>query len=75
MRRTHTFIGGLRYVNHRVLPYIKDRHNRKYSYENSYKSLGSVYRDVMGNDYIEVTKWGKDKVIIDTRHIVSIEKW
>lgn len=50
--------------------------NRKYSYENSYKSLGSVYRDVMGNDYIEVTKWGKDKkVIIDTRHIVSIEKW
>lgn len=50
--------------------------NRKYSYENSYKSLGSVYRDVMGNDYIEVTKWGKDKkVLIDTRHIVSIEKW
>lgn len=50
--------------------------NRRYSYENSYKSLGSVYRDVMGNDYIEVTKWGKDKkVLIDTRHIVSIEKW
>ena len=50
--------------------------NRKYSYENSYKSLGSVYRDVMGNDYIEVTKWGKDKkVLIDTRHIVSIERW
>lgn len=50
--------------------------NRKYSYENSYKSLGSVYRDVMSNDYIEVTKWGKDKeVLIDTRHIVSIERW
>lgn len=50
--------------------------NRKYSYKNSYKALGSVYRDVMGNDYIEVTKWGKDKkVIIDTKHIVSIERW
>ncbi|UYE90415.1 hypothetical protein [Staphylococcus phage vB_ScaM-V1SC01] len=50
--------------------------DRKYSYKNSYKALGSVYRDVMGNDYIEVTKWGKDKkVIIDTRHIVSIERW
>ncbi|WLY86994.1 hypothetical protein 357Saur119PP_00011 [Staphylococcus phage 357Saur119PP] len=50
--------------------------DRKYSYKNNYKALGSVYRDVMGNDYIEVTKWGKDKkVIIDTRHIVSIERW
>ncbi|XWX30694.1 hypothetical protein TETAKXXN_CDS0055 [Staphylococcus phage PG-2021_17] len=50
--------------------------DRKYSYYNSYGALGSVYRDVMGNDYIEVTKWGKDKkVIIDTRHIVSIERW
>ena len=42
--------------------------------KNSYKSLGSVYRDVMGNDYIEVTKWGKDKkVIIDTRQIQSMK--
>lgn len=55
---------------------VKTVDNRRYSYENRYKSLDSVYRDVMGNDYIEVTKWGKDKkVIIDTRHIVSIEKW
>ena len=50
--------------------------NRKYTYYNSYKALGSVYRDVMGNDYIEVTKWATDKeVIIDTKHIVSIERW
>lgn len=51
--------------------------NRKYSYGNSYKSLGSVYRDVMGNDYIEVTKYGNNnkEIIIDTRHIVSIERW
>lgn len=50
--------------------------NRKYSYENGYKALGSVYRDVMEKDYIEVTKWGKNKeVLIDTRHIVSIEQW
>ncbi|VEV88323.1 hypothetical protein [Staphylococcus phage Stab20] len=50
--------------------------NRKYTYYNSYKALGFVYRDVMGNDYIEVTKYGKDKkVLIDTRHIVSIERW
>lgn len=51
--------------------------NRKYSYESSYKSLGSVYRDVMGNDYIEVTKYGNNnkEIIIDTRHIVSIERW
>jgi len=51
--------------------------NRKYSYKNSYKALGSVYRDVMGNDYIEVTKCGNTnkEIIIDTRHIVSIERW
>ncbi|QDJ97526.1 hypothetical protein PALS1_092 [Staphylococcus phage PALS_1] len=35
---------------------IRTVDNRKYSYENSYRSLGSVYKDVMGNDYIEVTK-------------------
>lgn len=55
---------------------IRTVDNRKYSHENSYKALGSVYRDIMGNDYIEVTKWDKDKkVVIDTRHIVSIEEW
>lgn len=55
---------------------IRTSDNRKYSYENSYKALGSVYRDIMSKDYIGVTKWGKDKkVIIDTRHIVSIEHW
>lgn len=55
---------------------IRTVDNRRYSYYNSYKALGSVYRDVMGNDYIEVTKWGKDKkVVIDTRHIVSIERF
>lgn len=51
--------------------------DRKYTYYNSYKALGSVYRDVMGNDYIEVTKCGNNdkEVIIDTKHIVSIERW
>lgn len=43
--------------------------NREYSYKNSHKALGSVYRDVMSRDYLEVTK----SVLIDTRHIVSIE--
>ena len=55
---------------------IRTVDNRKYSYESSYSSLGSTYRDIMGNDYIEVTKWAEDKkVVIDTKHIVSIERW
>lgn len=55
---------------------VRTTNDRKYSYESSYKALGSVYRDFMSNDYIEVTKWAKDKkVVIDTKHIVSIEKW
>uniref|UniRef100_A0AAU8GT54 Uncharacterized protein n=1 Tax=Mammaliicoccus phage MSShimriz1 TaxID=3230127 RepID=A0AAU8GT54_9VIRU len=50
--------------------------NRKYSYICGNSSLGSVYKGVKSKDYIEVTKWGKDKeVLIDTKHIVSIEKW
>lgn len=56
---------------------VRTVYNRKYSYKNSYKALGSVYRDVMSNDYIEVTKCGNnnEEIIIDTRHIVSIERW
>lgn len=55
---------------------VKTVDNRRYSYENRYKSLDSAYRDVMSNDYIEVTKWGKDKkVLVNTNNIVSIEKW
>lgn len=55
---------------------VRTVNDRKYSYESSYKALGSVYRDVMSSDYIEVTKWTKDKkVVIDTKHIVSIERW
>lgn len=55
---------------------IRTVDDRRYSYESSYKALGSVYRDIMGSDYIEVTKWAKDKkVVIDTKHIVSIEQW
>ena len=55
---------------------IRTVDNRKYSYENIYNDLDSVYKDIMSNDCIEVTKWDKDKeVIIDTRHIVSIERW
>lgn len=41
---------------------IRTVDNKKYSYENSYEALGSVYRDVMGNDYIEVTKFIKEVV-------------
>ena len=55
---------------------IRTVDNRKYSYENIYNDLDSVYKDIMSNDCIEVTKWDKDKeVVIDTRHIVSIERW
>lgn len=53
---------------------IKTVDNRKYYYESSYIALGSVYREVMSNDYIEVTKGTEDKkIIVDTKHIVSIE--
>lgn len=49
---------------------------KKYDYYNSNKPLVSVYRGVMSRDYIEVIKWTKDtRVIINTKHIVSIERW
>lgn len=53
---------------------IRTVNNRKYYYESSYRALGSVYREVMSNDYIEVTKGTEDKkIIVGTKHIVSIE--
>lgn len=54
---------------------IRTVDDRKYTYYSRYGALGSVYKEVMDNDYIEVTKWAKDKkVVIDTKHIVSIER-
>lgn len=55
---------------------VRTSDNRKYTYVCSNRSLGSVYKGIKSQDYIEVTKWGKDKkVLIDTKHIVSIEHW
>lgn len=53
---------------------IRTVDRRKYYYESGYTALGSVYREVMSNDYIEVTKGTEDfKIIVDTKHIVSVE--
>lgn len=55
---------------------VRTTDNRKYTYVCDNNILELVYRDIKNQDYIEVTKWGKDKkVLIDTKHIVSIEKW
>ncbi|AEJ79799.1 hypothetical protein QCF18_10125 [Staphylococcus aureus] len=55
---------------------IRTVDNRKYTYYSKYESLVTLYENIMSKDCIEVTKYGKDKkVIIDTRHIVSIERW
>lgn len=49
--------------------------DNKYTYFNRNKALTSIYKDVMSNDYIEATRWGKNtKVVINTKHIVSIER-
>lgn len=55
---------------------IRTVDGKKYTYYNRNKTLTSVYKDVMSNDYIEATRWAKDtKVVINTKHIVSIERW
>lgn len=55
---------------------IRTVDNRKYTFQCGNRQLDSVYRGVMSKDYIEVTKWAKDtSVLINTKHIVSIEEW
>lgn len=55
---------------------IRTVDGKKYDYAVSNKALDSVYRGIMSKDCIEVTKWAKDtRVLINTKHIVSIERW
>lgn len=55
---------------------IRTVDNRKYLFQCGNQQLDQVYRGVMSRESVGVTKWAKDKiVIINTKHIVSIEKW
>ena len=55
---------------------IRTVDGKKYDYVNRNSTLTSVYKDVISNDYIEVTKCTNyTEVVINTKHIVSIERW
>lgn len=55
---------------------VRTTDGKDYDYINPYSSLVSVYKDVMSMDYIEVTKSSNHtEVVINTKHIVSIERW
>ncbi|ANT44851.1 hypothetical protein HOR18_gp188 [Staphylococcus phage vB_SscM-1] len=55
---------------------IRTVDGKKYSYNSRNRTLISTYKDVMDYDYVEVTKWAKDTIVlINTKHIVSIERW
>ncbi|QSJ04185.1 hypothetical protein vBSscSF1_114 [Staphylococcus phage vB-SscS-F1] len=61
-------------IEHRYI--VRTVDGKKYTYECGNRQLDSVYRGIMSLDYIGATRWSKDKnVIINTKHIVSIEKW
>ncbi|XWX30026.1 hypothetical protein KQUDLBSD_CDS0198 [Staphylococcus phage PG-2021_40] len=49
---------------------------RKYMFQCGNRQLDSVYRGIMNKECIEVTKCTNDTIVlINTKHIVSIEKW
>lgn len=60
---------------------IRTVDNKKYSYVVTQPlgnniSLSDMYKEIMSNECIEVEGWKeKNKVVINTNHIVSIEKW
>lgn len=54
---------------------IKTVNKKKYRYVSRRQSLQYVYREIHKNDYVIVKENGYfKKVLLDTRHIVSIEK-
>lgn len=61
-------------IEHRYI--VRTVDGKKYTFQCGSRQLSSVYRGIMSKDCIEVTKWGKNKsVLINTKHIVSIEEW
>ncbi|WBF82261.1 hypothetical protein [Mammaliicoccus virus vB_MscM-PMS2] len=61
-------------IEHRYI--VRTVDGKKYTFQCGNRQLSSVYRGIMSKDCIEVTKWGKNKsVLINTKHIVSIEEW
>ena len=48
--------------------------SKKYKYESIYEDLDIVYKDIKNYNYISVEKYNAtETVIIDTKHIVSVE--
>ena len=48
--------------------------SKKYRYESRYENLDTVYENIKNQNYISVEKYNaSEKVIIDTKHIVSVE--
>ncbi|AXF38619.1 hypothetical protein BE25_0202 [Staphylococcus phage vB_SepM_BE25] len=55
---------------------IRTVDNRKYSYESKYDLLNNAYKEIMDKEHVKAEDWKEDNVvIINTRHIVSIERW
>lgn len=51
--------------------------NKEYSYSEPHEQLEYVLENIMSNKYIRVNTKDiyKDEVVINTKHIVSIEYW
>ena len=51
--------------------------NKEYSYSEPHEELEYVLENIMSNKYIRVNTKDiyKDEVVINTKHIVSIEYW
>jgi len=55
---------------------IRTVDNRKYSYESKYDLLNNAYKEIMDKEHVKAEDWKEDNVVtINTRHIVSIERW
>lgn len=55
---------------------IRTVDNKKYCYESKYDLLDNAYKEIMYNKHLKARDWKEDNVvIINTRHIVSIERW
>lgn len=50
---------------------------KRYNYTSKHDSLKDIYNYIMDKEYIEAEDWNENNntVIINTNHIVSIEKW
>mgnify|MGYP007013224953 CR=1 FL=1 len=55
---------------------IRTVDSKKYSYESKYDLLDNAYKEIMYDKHLKVRDWKEDNVIIiNTRHIVSIERY